>query len=55
MAKNWNRDLIFSEMNIDMSITTMHTFAGNLTGAASNASADVNIDRHSSPPGNLAG
>ena len=33
----------------------MHSLAGHLAGTAANTSADVNINWHLIPPGNLAG
>jgi len=42
-------------MNIHMSLATVHALAGHFAGTASDTSADIDINRHLIPPGDLAG
>jgi len=47
--------LIARKVDIHMSFASMHALAGHFAGAASDTSADIDINRHLIPPGDLAG
>jgi hypothetical protein len=55
VAEDRNRGMIPGHVHIDVTFSAVNALAGHLAGPASNASADVNVNRHSVPPGNLAG
>jgi hypothetical protein len=53
MTKYGDGYQVLHVLHINVSSTTMLHLAGCLTGAAANASIDINIKRHLIPPGEL--
>jgi len=49
MAEYGNRSLISYKMHINVSAASVHALASHLARAASNASADVNVNGHLGP------